>query len=719
MPQRKYYRRIYKKNSLFARCSYIARSKKARLAFKILGGGFLFSVFIFSFIFIYYAKDLPRPEDFTEKSFVLPTKIYDRTGEVLLYQIYDEEKRTVIPLNEVPEHLKQAVLVAEDENFYSHFGLDLKGIARAVLKNLKIGRPVYGGSTISQQLIRSSFLTPEKTPQRKIKEVILTLELERRYSKDKILEFYLNQVPFGSNAYGVEAASQTYFSTSTSRLSLAQSAVLASLIRAPSYLSPYGSHKDELLARKDYILERMEKEGYITKEEKEAAQEELLRFSEIRHPIKAPHFVLYVKDYLEQRYPDYFLKEKGLKVYTTLDWELQQAAERIVKEGTIQNKGFNAHNAALVALNPQNGHILAMVGSADWHATESYPEGCENSEKGCLFDPKVNVAVYGGGRQPGSAFKPFAYLRALKEGLTPETILWDVPTEFNPDCSASSTDEKDKWGMDCYHPQNYDGKFRGPLTLRQALAQSINLPSVKVLYLAGVKETIDLAKKLGITTLKKPFSWYGLSLVLGGGEVKLLDLVSAYGTFANRGLKISPLSVIKIEDAGGNIIEENQKTPKRVLAEEPVDWLNDILSDNEARTPMFGPRSPLYIPGHQVAAKTGTTQEYKDAWTIGYSSSIVAGVWAGNNNGEPADEKPGVVLAGPIWHKFMVEALKKYPGQEFKKPEPAETDVPVLKGEIDWENPHSIIHYISENPKKDPQYNHWEWAIQNWLENQN
>ena len=649
MSKRQYFRKTYKKNS------------KIKLILKILGGGFLFLILASSLLFIYYAKDLPRPEDFTEKSFALPAKIYDREGRVLLYQIYDEEKRTIISLSEIPDHLKQAVLVAEDDNFYFHFGLDLKGILRAILKNIKAGEPVYGGSTISQQLIRSSFLTSEKTVQRKIKEIILTLELERRYSKDQILEFYLNQVPFGSNAYGVEAASQTYFGTSTSHLSLAQSAVLASLIRAPSYLSPYGSHKDKLLIRKDYILSRMAKKGYITEEEKKAAQQEILKFSEIRHPIKAPHFVLYVKDYLERRYSDYFLKKKGLKIYTTLDWELQQLAEKTVKEGVAQNRAYNCYNAALVALNPKNGHILAMVGSADWHASNSYPEGCENSKQGCLFDPKVNVAVYGEGRQPGSAFKPFAYLQALKKGLSPQTILWDVKTEFNPNCSVSSTDEKDKWGRDCYHPQNYDGLFRGPITLRQALAQSINLPSVKVLYLAGVKDTLELAKTMGITGLEKPISFYGLSLVLGGGEVKLLDMVSAYSVLANRGLKIAPVSVIRIEDAQGNLIEENKRTPKRILETEEVDQLNDILSDNQARAPMFGYQSPLYLPGHQVAAKTGTTQEYKDAWTIGYSSSIVVGVWAGNNNGAPADEKPGVVLAGPIWHKFMVGALKNIP----------------------------------------------------------
>src|SRR3989344_8708400 len=297
---------------------------------KILLGCFLFLVLGFLFLFIYYAKDLPRPEVFQERPFVLPTKIYDREGRVLLYQIYDEEKRTVVSLEQVPDYLKQAVIAAEDASFDSHFGLDLRGIARSILNNLKLGKPIYGGSTISQQLIRSSFLTLDKTLKRKAKEIILTLELERRYSKDQILEFYLNQVPFGSNAYGVGAASQTYFSKEVSRLSLAQSALLASLIQAPSRLSPYGGDEAALLARKDYVLDRMVKEGYLSQAQAESAKEELLEFAEIRSPILAPHFVLYVKNYLEEKYADYYLKEGGLKVYTTLDWPLQTAAEEMV-----------------------------------------------------------------------------------------------------------------------------------------------------------------------------------------------------------------------------------------------------------------------------------------------------------------------------------------------------------------------------------------------------
>ena len=689
-------------------------NKELSLVLKVFSACLLLFIFGGSLLFIYYAKDLPRPEVFTERPFVLPTKIYDRKGEVLLYQIYDEEKRTVVPLEQIPNHLKQAVLSAEDSSFYSHFGLDFKGIFRSILNNLKIGKAIYGGSTISQQLIRSSFLTLDKTIQRKVKEVILTLELERRYSKDQILEFHLNQVPFGSNAYGVAAASQTYFNKDVSQLSLAQSALLASLIQGPSRLSPYGGNKEALLIRKDYVLDRMVEENYISQEQAEEAKTESLEFAEIRHPIEAPHFVLYVRKYLEEKYSDYYLKERGLKVYTTLDWQLQTAAQEIIEEGVAANKGYNSHNASLVAINPYNGEILAMIGSADWHAIDSWPEGCDTSEEGCLFDPKFNVATLGE-RQPGSAFKPFVYAQAFKKGLTPETILWDVKTEFNPNCTSTAVQEKDEYDLDCYHPQNYDGNFRGPVTLRQALAQSINLPSVKVLYLAGVKDTIDLAKTLGITTLDQSISWYGLSLVLGGGEVKLLELVSAYGVFATRGLQVPPVSILKIEDSEGNIIEENKKTQKRVLEAQVADLINDILSDNEARTPMFGRWSPLYIPDFQVAAKTGTTQEYKDAWTIGYTPSVVVGVWAGNNNNTPTNKKPGVVLAGPMWHRFMKKALEIYPSEDFHKPEPIETEIPVLKGEIDWENPHSIIHYLDEEPELNSQYPYWETSIQSWL----
>jgi len=676
------------------------KNKKWRIILQASVGALLFLILCFFLVFIYYAKDLPRPEVFTEQSLALPTKIYDREGKTLLYQIYDEEKRTVVPLDQVPDHLKQAVISAEDANFYHHFGLDVKGILRSIINDLKIGQPVYGGSTISQQLIRSTFLTPDKTLQRKVKEVILTLELERRYSKDQILGFYLNQVPFGSNAYGVEAASQTLFEKPVAQTSLAEAALLASLIQAPSRLSPYGSNINDLYARKNYVLNRMAQEGYISREQADEAKKEVLRFADIGQSIKAPHFVLYIKKYLEEKYSDSFLKEKGLKVYTTLDWNLQQEAEKIVQDGVKSNQSYNAHNASLVALNPQTGEILALVGSADWYATSSLPEGCAGQE--CLFDPKFDIATLGE-RQPGSAFKPFAYAEAFKKGLTPDMIFWDVKTEFNPNCAPTATQEKDRYGLDCYHPADYDGRFRGPITLRSALAQSINVPAVKVLYLAGVKNTIDTAKSFGISTLNQPLSWYGLSLVLGGGEVKLLDMVASYSVFANNGLKSPPVAILKIEDSEGNIIEENKKIPQRVLETNVASMINGILSDNEARSPIFGRNSLLNIPGQQVAVKTGTTQDFKDGWIIGYTPNLAVGVWVGNNNGALMAKEPGVVLAGPIWNKFIQKALVIYPSSRlFSEPQPITNTTPILQEEV-------------KMSPADPQYLNWQAGRESWL----
>ncbi|MBM3250963.1 MAG: hypothetical protein FJZ07_01895 [Candidatus Nealsonbacteria bacterium] len=643
MAERRYYRKIYK------------RSKKKKAILRLLAFSvfcFLFAVFCLLGLFIYYAKDLPRPEKFSERSFIESTKIYDRSGEVLLYELYSEEKREIIPLSEVPEYLKEALISAEDANFYSHFGIDLGGIFRAVKINLKIGQPLYGGSTISQQLIRSTFLTTEKTIKRKVREIILTLELERRYSKEQILGWYLNQVPFGPNIYGVEAASKTFFNKSTKEISLSEAALLISLIKAPSYFYPYGEHREELLVRKDYVLDRMAKENYLTKEEAELAKKEELEFSEVRESIKAPHFVLHIQNELFRRYGRTSLEEIGFRVYTTLDWEMQKAAETAVSEGVKRNKGFNAHNASLVAIDPGNGEILAMVGSADWFG-EPFPENCV-SGKDCLFDPKVNIATYRIGRQPGSAFKPFVYALAFQNGYNDKYIVIDEETNFG------------RWGDRDYIPQNYDGKFRGPVTLRQALSQSLNIPSVKVLlYLAGLLESIEIAQKLGITTLTKPSSFYGPSIVLGGGEVRLLDMVSAYGVFATEGLRAPLVSILRIEDSQGNVIEENNRALRRVLEEEPVRLINSILSDNEARAPMFGQNSVMYFKDYNVAAKTGTTSDFRDGWIIGYTPSIVTGVWVGNNDNTAMRKEPGIVLAGPIWRSFMEKALPRLPKKDF------------------------------------------------------
>ncbi|MFC1629974.1 transglycosylase domain-containing protein [Patescibacteria group bacterium] len=624
--------------------------KRKRFFFFLKIGAFLFLFsIIFGFaLFIFYAKDLPRPEKFTEKSFIESTKIYDNTGEVLLYEIYGEEKRMIVSLDVIPDHMKNAVIAVEDANFYSHFGLDIKGIVRSVLVDLKLGEPKQGASTISQQLIRSSLLSREKTAERKIREIILTLELERRYEKDQILEWHLNQVPFGSNAYGVEAASQTFFRKSISEVSLEEAALLASLIQAPTYLSPYGEHKDELLARKDYVLDQMVKENYITKEEGESAKQQEISFSKILQPIKAPHFVLYIKEYLLATYGEEALKEEGFRVHTSLDWELQQAAEEAVEFGASANEGYRAYNAGLVAIRPQTGEILAMVGSKDFFG-DNYPKGCVPA-KDCLFEPEFNVALGSkrvSGRQPGSSFKPFVYATAFKKGFDDETTVIDEETDFGV------------WGGKHYIPQNYDGKFRGEVTLRQSLAQSLNVPSVKVLVdLAGLEESIKTAKDCGITTLTRPLTSYGPSLVLGGGEITLLDMVSAYGVFATNGYSTPPVSIVKIVDSDGNIIERNNKTPKRVLESNVTSIITSILSDNEARSPMFGSNSLMYFgEDANVAAKTGTTGDYKDGWIVGYTDSIVAGVWVGNNDNTPMSSQPGIVVAGPIWRAFMDKAF--------------------------------------------------------------
>lgn len=708
----------YKKNKKYKRTR--------RLFFVFLKFIFLFFlcfVLFVLFLLIYYGRDLPRPEKFTEKPFIQSTKIYDRTGKVLLYDIYGEEKREIIALAQVPEYLKNAVLTAEDARFYQHGGLDWRGIIRAILIDLKLRKPSQGASTITQQLIRSSFLTRKKTLDRKIKEVILSLELETKYSKDQILEWYLNEIFWGENCYGVEAASQTYFKKTTADLSLSESAVLAALISAPSYYSPYGSHRNELLARKDYILSRMQKLGFITREQLQTTLTEKIEFSNILRPIKAPHFVFYVKNYLINEYGEGFLKERGIKVYTTIDWELQKYVEEIVEKKTLEYKNYNANNAAVVVLDPKTGEILSLVGSKNYFG-ESYPEGCDSRAGKCLFDPYFDVATLGE-RQPGSAFKPFVYATAFKKGHTPSTILWDVPTEFNPNCNPGGNEEKDEYGMNCYHPHDYDEKFRGKVSVRQSLAQSLNLPSVKLLYLAGIDDSIKTAEDFGITTLTDR-NRYGLSLVLGGGEVNLLEMTSAYGVFATDGLRIPPVSILKIENWDSNIIKENKKEPKRVLSNQIARLINDVLSDNEARVPVFSRNNTLYFDNYQVAAKTGTTSDFKDAWTIGYTPFVAIGVWVGNNNNIPVDKKTGIGLAAPIWRKIMEKILTSHSIENFTKPEIITSEKPIINGEIAENENHSILYYVDknnplgpppENPTTDPQYIMWEWGVENWLKN--
>ena len=665
-------------------------------------------------LFLYLQRTLPDPESIATRKVVESTKIYDRTGEILLYDIHGEEKRTIIPWEQIPDTIREATLASEDSDFYNHKGLDLRGIARALFKDIINLGVSQGGSTITQQLIKKSLLGDERTISRKIKEAILAIEIERKFTKDEIFWMYLNQIPYGSNAYGIEAAAKEFFGKKASQLSIAEAATIASVTKAPSYYSPFGNHVDELLAIKNSVLVKMKNLGYISDSEYQDALTQKLEFKAVDDDIQAPHFVIMVKEYLSSKYGEDAIENGGFKIITTLDSNLQIIAEETVsKYSKINKEKYKATNASLVAIDPKNGDLLALVGSKDYFNIED--EG------------NFNVAI--ANRQPGSAFKPFAYAAALTKGYPDDTVVFDLKTEFNPNCEPNSSKEKDAYGLDCYHPQNYDGRYRGPVTFRQSLAQSLNVPSVKVLYLAGINDTIELAENMGITTLGDK-SRFGLSLVLGGAEVKLFDLVSAYGVFANNGMR-SPWSFIqKIESSNGQVLEEKINKPERVIDSQIAQLINNILSDNSARAPVFGYSSSLYFPGRDVAAKTGTTQENRDAWVIGYSSYLVSGVWTGNNKNESmTKEGAGISASGPMWHEFMTKALNSRPNENFINPDPVTINKVMLDGNYVYlrENSsspeyHEILYYVNKNdplgsipidPNTDSQFQNWEWAVNN------
>ena len=672
--------------------------------------------------FFYFAKDLPDPSSIIARRVSESTKIFDRTGQTTLYSIHGEERRTVIPWQEIPNSIKWATLAGEDANFYQHPGLDYRGIIRAFFENITNLEIAQGGSTITQQLVKNALLGDRRqsffsVTSRKIKEAVMSLEVERRFSKDEIFWMYLNQIPYGSNAYGIESASQTFFGKPANQLTYAQSAFLVVLAKANTFYSPYGDHLDDALARKNHVLGSMRDLGYITQEEYESAKQEELVFKTPREAIVAPHFVMMVRDYLIKRYGEELVTNGGLQVYTTLDTNKQKLAEElVVKYGDINAQRYKANNAAMVAGDPRTGQILAMVGSRDYF---------DIANQG-----NFNVAI--ARRQPGSAFKPFAYSAAFELGYPDSTVLFDYPIEFNPNCSPSAAQSKDQYGLNCYHPRNYDGRYRGPVTMRQALGQSLNVPSVQVLYLAGIDRTIELAERLGISTLEENRKNFGLSLVLGGAEVKLTDMVAAYGVFANDGIRAEQTFILKIEDANGNILEEYKPKEERALDQQVARLLNSVLSDNQARTPIFGPNSSLYFPGRAVAAKTGTTQSNRDGWTMGYTPSLVVGVWSGNNDNTPMTAAgAGISASGPMWHEFMQRALAGQPAENFPEPNPVLVDKIMLNGAYIFESTdssgnttsavHSILYYVYRdnplgelptNPFIDPQFKNWEAAVQ-------
>ena len=659
---------------------------------------------------LFYVALSPVPDisSFTSRQQDQSTKIYDRTGQVLLYDYNRDAKREIVPIADVSPNMINAAIAIEDSTFYEHGGIRFTSIIRAMIADVLGGSFSQGGSTITQQVVKNTLLTNEKSIVRKLHEWMLAIKLEQVYTKNQILEVYLNNIPFGGTLYGVEAASEAYFGKTAKDLTPAESAYLAAMIQAPSYYSPYGTHLDELNARKNLVLQKMHSLGFIDDATYASAQSEVVTFAPAsQNSIIAPHFVFYILSQLEQTYgPNALLS--GLKVTTTLDADLETHAESILASYAAQNlKNYNASNAALVAIDPPTGEILAMVGSNNFFSSTT--------------DGQYNATL--ALRQPGSTMKPFIYSLALEKGYTRDTVVFDVPTQFSTACKPSDvTDDKPP----CYAPSDFDGTFRGPMTFETAIAQSINIPAIKVLYLVGIQNAVNLAKSFGLTTLGDA-AQYGLTLVLGGGEVRLLDLTGAYAAFANDGVLNTPTGILEVDDAQGNILQQYNSQPTQVLPTNIARDMSAMLSDAPARVPEYALNSPLSFPGYDVAVKTGTTDDTRDAWVIGYTPSIAIGVWAGNNDNTPMSKTIAGFIAAPMWHDVMAYALTKYPKEYFGEPDPIPTTVPpMLQG--DWQIPdangnivpHDLLYWTNKNdpqgppptdPSQDPQFSYWEYGV--------
>ncbi len=692
-------------------------------------------------IFIIWIATLQVPTitTFADRKISSSTKIYDRTGEIILYDVHDSVKRTVVTGDAIALNAKNAIIAIEDKDFYQHHGIKISSIIRGALSQVIPVSKQGGGSTITQQLIKNTILNQQKSLSRKIKEWVLAVKLERVMTKDQILTTYLNEAPYGGQIYGIEEASHSFFNKKASDLNLAESAYLAAIPNLPTYYSPYGKNRQNLNARKNLVLKNMLEQGYITQEEYDTAKAEEVVFRPREETNgKAYHFIEYVRSYLEEKYGADAVMSGGLRVKTTIDWDLQQVAEKTIKENAAKNeKDYNASNSALVAIDPKTGQILSMVGSRDYFDR--------------TIDGSFNVAT--AGRQPGSSFKPIVYARAFEKGFEPETAVFDVPTQFGTGSNCPALDFRDKDG--CYSPGNYDNKFVGPINLRNALAQSRNIPAVKMLWLVGLNDALSTAKKLGLTTLDRTGDRYGLTLVLGGGEVSLLDMTSVYSVFANDGVRNQATGILEVADANGTILEQYTPKPETVIDFNAVRKLSSILSDNAARTPLFGANSFFYFGGRPVAGKTGTTNDNKDAWVFGYTPSIAVGVWTGNNDNKPM--KKGSAISGPAWRAFMDAALAKLPNESFPAPDADPnyySGAPVLRGgwsggesyfvdtisgklatdltpretrkEVVLPNVHDILYWINpsnvkgpspSNPSDNSQFAHWEASVQRWISN--
>ncbi len=580
--------------------------------------------------YIYIFKDLPSPQQLVEDKPPATTKILDRNGKEL-FRLYNEENRTPIPLQQVPALVINATIAIEDQHFYTHHGFSIRGITRATFANLQ-GKSIQGGSTITQQLVKNRLLSPERTLQRKLKEIILSILVDGTYTKEQILEMYLNEVAYGGSTYGIEAAAQRYFRKRTQDLTLAEASLLAGLPAAPSAYSPFGANPELAKARQSEVLRRMVEDGYITAEEAQIASQEPLNLQPDQIEINAPHFVMYVKQLLAEQYGEAMVHEGGLEVTTTLDLDLQQQVQSIVTTELDTLAKLKISNGAALVTNPQTGEILSMVGSKNYFDF--------------AHDGQVNVTLRP--RQPGSAIKPITYALAFEQGRKPSTTEEDTPITFQVA------------GSKPYSPKNYDGRYHGKVTLREALGSSYNIPAVKLLAQIGINSIIDKGQALGITTWNDR-TRFGLSLTLGGGEVLMTDLATVYGTFANMGTTVDLNPLLEVKTYKGEVLYHNSCglervgcPTKRTLSSLAAYFITDVLSDNQARTPGFGPRSVLFIPNQQVAVKTGTTNNLRDNWSIGYSTDRLVAVWVGNNDNTPMSYvASGITGASPIWNKIM------------------------------------------------------------------
>ncbi len=621
----------------------------------------LIAVFIIPF-FLYIVIDIPSPSKLSDaQAFDVSTKIFDRNGQ-LLYEIYTDKNRTPVKLNDLPPYVYQASIAIEDKDFYRHFGFDASGMIRAI-KNTIFKQRLQGGSTITQQLVKTALLTRERTLIRKIKEAVLTVAAEIMYSKSDILEMYLNHIPYGGTSYGIEAASQVYLNKHASELTLAEASFLAGLPQSPSRFSPFGINPDLAKARQKDVLRRMVEDKYITQDAAEKAGQEELKFATAKINIKAPHFVFFIRDLIEQKYGQELVERGGLRVYTTLDLQIQQDAQASLSAEINKLTRYKVGNGAAMVTKPNTGEILAMVGSRNYFDA--------------THDGQVNVAIRE--RQPGSSVKPLNVVTAFQlKRITPASMLLDIPTCFKVG------------GQKAYCPRNYDGQFHGPVQTRFFLGNSYNIPEIKTISLNTVQSFVATASAMGITSWKDS-SNYGLSLTLGGGEVTMYDMAQAFGTLANQGVKVPLQPILKIEDFQGNVLEEynpeeatealtrmtkNQDIERvgevrRVLNREPSYLVSHILLDNNARVGAFGSSSKLNIPNQVVSVKTGTTNDLKDNWTIGYTPEFLTAVWVGNNDATPMNPYlvSGVTGAAPIWNSIMSKVLKGHKSVWPEKPE--------------------------------------------------